>query len=108
MDLCNSFKLCLKESIKCHHNEITNYFQNVFIDSFYVDYKSIFKYYNFDQIPNELNDKNIFFYLCSYDYSKLIELYLNPKKKQLSEGIIQFIVLMIFNIINVIFYIVFF
>lgn len=82
------FKYLLAESIKCNHNEITDYFLNE--KSKYesddvinkIIYKNSLKYYNYRQIPN-LNDSSLFFDLALYDYTELIDLYLKPKQAEL-------------------------
>ncbi|KAK8871525.1 hypothetical protein M9Y10_007254 [Tritrichomonas musculus] len=78
----------LSESIKCHHNEIANYFEMNEEDSDH--YKSPYMSvdedkeapfgianYNFDFIPKDFfQDKLSFFYLCEYKYFELARLYL--------------------------------
>ena len=83
----NSFDVCIKESIKCHHNDIANYFINNFMlteknddkfDKTPTAYGIHFK--NFEFIPSDLiNDNLSFFYLCKYNYLKLVQLYLKNK-----------------------------
>ena len=70
---------CIKESIKCHHNEITDYFlinyANESMNENSYLYASI-KYYNFEYFPKSLNDNFLFYYLCEYDYYFLVEMIL--------------------------------
>ena len=65
-----SYEECLKESIKCHHNDIANYIQNQYLlnnnsNDIFVNY---LKWYNFHFEQNDLIDKSSFCYLCEYDY----------------------------------------
>ncbi|KAK8852778.1 hypothetical protein M9Y10_017768 [Tritrichomonas musculus] len=73
-----SCKELIDESIKCHHNDIANYFLNNFlqndINSPIVFDQSI-KYYNFIFFPNEINRES-FYKLLKYDHYKLIEILL--------------------------------
>lgn len=60
-----SYKKCLLESIKCHHNAITKYIQDNYlqIDEFVNDALiHAIKYYNFDFIANNPIDESLFFF----------------------------------------------
>ena len=83
----NSPKNFLIESIKCHHNEISDYImvnlikeedlqkdiKNAYYDYFY---RYVFECYNYCFFPTENEYENTFFYLCEYDYYTLVKLYL--------------------------------
>ena len=71
---------CFNESIKCHHNDFANYFKNLLENDDEIDFKPVFKYYNINQIPYELGNNINFYYLCKYNYSKLVELYIRQKQ----------------------------
>ena len=70
------YNKCLKESIKCHHNDIANYIQaqylldnepyNILVDSL--------KYYNFYFAEQNVINDSSFFYLCEYDYYILVNI----------------------------------
>ena len=87
-----SFEEILKESIKCHHNEIANYiienFLNIDVDKNNLeneyDKNSLFycfHYYNFESLPNNFDEFNFaFYYSCDYGYITLFNLFLNNKK----------------------------
>lgn len=75
---------CYLESIKCHHNDTANYF----LDNFIIDNKDekcdkfAFRYYNNIYIPSICQEsKSIFYYLCKYNYSNLINLFLKKFTK---------------------------
>ena len=82
---------CIKESIKCHHNNIVNYLKeniktiiNCNDYDIYDDLNkniilSSFHYYNFSYFPKEINDLKIFEYACRYDYSKIVRYLLNEE-----------------------------
>ena len=94
--LNNSFQYLIIESIKCHHNEITDYLkinfcENEKIYDYYLYRKSL-KYYNFIFFTNEIisslidscnsNQKlNIPYYLCKYDYFLIVEFLVNNESK---------------------------
>ena len=67
------YKICFFESIKCHHNEIANYFLNNIEqneDEDFLDRSNsiIFKYYDFDSISRITNIQSLFYAMCKYDY----------------------------------------
>lgn len=80
-----TFNICFDEAIKCHNNEIAHYIKDVLMNSEYMNYKQILKYYNYDQIPDEFNDNSIFYNLCRYNYTTLVDLYLKPKRESLTD-----------------------
>lgn len=87
----NSYVNCFSESIKCHHNSLANYFEYNYIDeSSSINSKIIFHSLNFNYIPNDLNNNEIFYYLCRYDYTELLNLYLKPKLECLNSTNIDF------------------
>ena len=78
-----SFKEILKESIKCHHNEIADYIQNNYLvkekEEEETKYEVVngIKYRNFKFINNEQMNETTFNYLCEYDYYTLVSILLN-------------------------------
>ena len=99
---CDStYEDCLKEAIKCHHNDIANYIQNNFLDT-KIESQNIknnikenilsycFHYHNYLYFPDELDNQFIFTYACKYDYYKIVEYFLKNKKVDLNEISIQF------------------
>ena len=83
-----SFQKCLKESIKCHHNDIFNYIINNHIDT--VDNDAIINnclyFRNFVCLPDDFyKHKSAFFYACKYDYLELVKLFLKEDKSLLNE-----------------------
>lgn len=86
----NDYNEVLKESIKCHHNDISNYIidnyieeddlknqiENDFEHNLY--YYGI-EYYNYCFFPSNIEYKNWIFYLCQFDYFTLVNLYLQQK-----------------------------
>lgn len=89
----DSYRKIFEESIKCNHNELTEYFQNNFlnqkIESFNVlnNYEEnklfyCFKYYNFEYFPSEDDlEKNefIFYYACQFNYLSIVKPFINKK-----------------------------
>lgn len=73
------FKRCFEESIKCHHNDVSNYIQNNY---FHDENKYHIKHYNFAYIEI---DKIItdFYYYCKYGYYKIVNLILSTKNANL-------------------------
>ena len=97
-----SYEECIKEAIKCHHNDITNYIQSNLINediksiiaiNFEENYKTniysySFHYYNFSYFPSEIQYKIIFYYACQYDYLEIVEYFLNSFRIDITERII--------------------
>ena len=78
----------LEESIKCHHNEISSYIiDNLIkeegirnnIENKYYDnlYRYAVESYNYCFFPTNMKYKNLFFYLCEFDYYTLVKLFLS-------------------------------
>ena len=99
-----TFKECLFESIKCHHNEITNYILNNLFRNHQDDELSIFsmaiEYNNYEFFPENLN--NLFFLdeLCKFDYVPIVNLLINRKNinsRIISKNKIFFLIKFLFN-----------
>ena len=79
------YKKSLFESIKCHHNDMTDYFLNNFIQrsknnyDFQKEFSICLKYYNFKYFPDEINFNSIFSLICKYNYVFFLELILKSK-----------------------------
>ena len=83
-----NFESCLKESIKCHLNDIADYIITNLMDeekkqdNIENDLENnlcsyCFEYFNFHFVTNDLYDDNDFFlyYLCRFDHYQLVDLY---------------------------------
>ena len=73
----NSYSQVFHESIKCHHNDIANYFINNFLQNDEENSQDTFnqslKYYNFAFLKNEFIGESSFFSLCKYDYCRAVD-----------------------------------
>ena len=74
-----TYQQCLKESIKCHHNDVADYiFNNLIISNdneFDFDnniYSYSFQYHNYSFFPNDIKDSTFFLYSCKYNYINLV------------------------------------
>ena len=68
---------CFNEAIKCHNNNITQYFE-MYLDPDYKTNNSVImsslKSYNFKYIElDSINNEKFFYDLCKYDYTILVE-----------------------------------
>ena len=85
--LSNSYKELFIESIKCHHNDVANYFLNNFLEDKLLAEKDnqliakYLKYFNFSFIQNNYVNEETFYYLCRYDYYILVGILLNDDIK---------------------------
>ena len=100
-----SYEKCLEESIKCHHNDITNYIKTNLIDYDIENIDNInfeekyneniysysFHYYDFLYFPQEIKNKIFFFYACEYDYFQIVEYFLKTVNIDINEKIILYI-----------------
>ena len=76
-----NFDKFLKESIKCHHTEITKLIiGNFYKNSEYNIASKCLKYYNFSLIQKDAINESAFFDLCHYDYFPLVEILLKTAK----------------------------
>ncbi|KAK8876474.1 hypothetical protein M9Y10_006688 [Tritrichomonas musculus] len=90
-----TFNECLKESIKCHHREMTKIINDHLSSQKDNDgYKSnllyyCFHYYNFPQFPSDfISDKFTFYYACNFDYIQIVKFYLKNEKVEINAKII--------------------
>lgn len=94
----NSYARCFFESIKCHHNEFANYIEDNFLSPGNDDirkeeefFSNVMQFHNYEYFPSEFEDENEFYYLCSHNYHKLVDLFMKMKEesieKELSERI---------------------
>ncbi|KAK8857408.1 hypothetical protein M9Y10_015813 [Tritrichomonas musculus] len=67
-----TYQSLLKEAVKCHHNDITNYLNDNKIkrnDDFSENiYLYGIKYHNYCFFPDDINYNYIFLYICKYNY----------------------------------------
>ena len=84
-----TYKGCLIEAIKCHHNEIADYFinnHNLHADDLL---SSIFKYYNYNYFHENLENEFILYNACHYDYISLVKLLLKNANLNVNALIIK-------------------
>ena len=71
------YKNVFYESIKCHHNDLANYFISNFLqndeENAQDTINQCLKYYNFTFLTNESISKSSFSNLCKYDYYLLVD-----------------------------------
>ena len=81
------YEMILRESIKCHHNAISDYIinnlikeedlQNSIENNFYDNfYRYAVEYHNYCFFPKDMKYKNMFLYLYRFKYYTLVKLYL--------------------------------
>ena len=78
-----SYKQVFYEAIKCHHNDIANYFINNFLQNDEENSQDTFnkclKYYNFAFLKNDFISESSFYNICKYDYCTLVDDLLKDK-----------------------------
>ena len=88
---------CIKEAIKCHHNDVANYIRNNYLNEKVYNIEKNFKeniysysfhYYNYSYFPKELNNHFEIFYACKYDYYLIVEDLIKTKRIDLEEKIV--------------------
>ena len=79
----SSYKSCIKESIKCYHNDIMNYIQDNLLENIEKNSQDGFtqsiKYYNFSFIQEEFINASSFNDFCHYDYYLIVNALLTAK-----------------------------
>ena len=84
----NKYESCVIESIKCHHNEIAEYFLNQTEINNELFISSILQFHNYEFLSDDLgNDDDYFFYLCFYHYNTLVNLLITSKENEIKETI---------------------
>ena len=87
-----SFDQVFKESIKCHHIDVSNYIQDNFLqnEKEILNDKLIFclKYYNFLFMQCDIDNEDSFGYLCKYDYYLLVLILLKNKDININNGVV--------------------
>ncbi|KAK8847256.1 hypothetical protein M9Y10_019842 [Tritrichomonas musculus] len=94
----NKYDQILEESIKCHHNDVSNYIIDYLmkeedlqknIEKQY--YNNLYRYAvesrNYCFFPTNMKYKNMFFYLCEFDYYTLVKLYLEEGNININDRI---------------------
>ena len=105
--IMNNYDRILKESIKCHHNDISNYLIDNIMNEEYLQnnienefYHNLYRYatesYNYCFFPTNMKYKNMFFYLCKFDYYTLVKHYLKELTIDINSTIIISIIFMTF------------
>ena len=89
-----NYKNCLNESIKCHHNNISNYFIS-FLSLYNDEIVNIIltqnlKYYKFELIQKNDINQSTFHLLCQYDYYTLVNELIKIPSTKINELSIYF------------------
>ena len=85
-----NYEECFKESIKCHHYNISDYIQNNYLQNENTNDTLIccLKYYNFFYLQNDFVNGSSFYFICKYDYLLLANIILNEFNIDINEKII--------------------
>ncbi|KAK8841639.1 hypothetical protein M9Y10_026579 [Tritrichomonas musculus] len=87
-----TYKYYFYESLKCHHNNIADYFLDNFMKGDEENLRSTFnqslKFYNFAFLKNDFIDEDSLFNLCKYDYCTLVDSLLQNKDIDINKKII--------------------
>lgn len=86
-------KNCVIESIKCHHNDLADYFINNFFENSITDDIDVFsqsiRYCNYEYFPSNLTNEFYFDNLCKYDYFSIVKFLLSTQKVDINANSIQ-------------------
>lgn len=81
----NKYEMLFKEAIICHHNQIASYLYNNFINEDRISKDMLidwgFLNYNYSIIPDNLTQKDVFFYYCFYNCNNFVDI--NNKNERL-------------------------
>lgn len=88
-----SYMYCLKESIKCHHNDISNYIQANLLKKEKDNLNDLFiqglKSYNFAFIQNDMINENYFYYMCRFGYYLIVDNLLKDKDIDINKFVVE-------------------
>ena len=89
----DSYKKYFYESIKCHHNDFSSYFQDNYMkNGIGLDKLNLFsyalKYHNYEFFQNTWKNKFVFHDLCQFDYCYLVDLIMKTTKMNIKSKII--------------------
>ena len=88
-----SYKQVFYESIKCHHNDIANYFINNFLQNDEENSQDTInqslKYYNFAFLNNDSISVSSFCNLCKYDYCAFVDNLMKDKDIDINQKVIS-------------------
>ncbi|KAK8881362.1 hypothetical protein M9Y10_004098 [Tritrichomonas musculus] len=92
----NSYLRCLIESIKCHHDDFSEYIENNLIQEQEIEstqtkeeiLSNCIKYHNHSNFQADTIKEHGFFYLYFYNYKELFELLLKEKEREIEKKII--------------------
>ena len=79
------YGFCFSEAIEFHHNEIADYIKNNYFNEKDNSYQMVdnlftsFRLYNYDSIPEDINQHLLFCYLCKFNFTKIVKLLLENK-----------------------------
>ena len=97
--LDKSYNECLKEAIKCHHNDIADYIIDNII-GYDVESENIekkfdqnslafaFRYLNYYYFPTDFNKPYLLHYCCKYNYNELVKALLKVKGLDINAKVI--------------------
>ena len=98
-----SYKQVFYESIKCHHNDIANYFIDNFMQNDEENSQNTInqclEYHNFAFLKNDSIIESSFFILCKYDYCVLVDNFLKDEDIDVNKKEIFNILLIQFQMI---------
>ncbi|KAK8871744.1 hypothetical protein M9Y10_007484 [Tritrichomonas musculus] len=88
-----NYENCFIECMKCHHSEIADYLEDNLIAQDSNVRKndevlaSIMQYHNYAYFPSNFDSGDEFYYLCSCNYKKLVDIFMKKKEKSIKEMI---------------------
>ena len=91
----DNYENCLIECIKCHQKDIATYVKDNLLPQNYDSNKSeefiasVLHYHHYDYFPSNFENEDEFYYLCCYNYNKLVDLFMKKKEKLIKEKINQ-------------------
>ncbi|KAK8892783.1 hypothetical protein M9Y10_030025 [Tritrichomonas musculus] len=86
----DSFIHCFNESVKCYHNELSNYFLNnhINVEINRKFYSNCIKFLNFEFYPEELFKIDAFYNLCACNLISFIKIVLNDERVEINQKMI--------------------
>lgn len=79
-DIANEYRRCLIEAIKCNHNDIAEYFLDLYDSKHYLSAIYNVIYYNYSFMINHCNIKELFHLACEFGDAPLVKFLLTNKE----------------------------
>lgn len=87
-DIANEYRICLVEAIKCNHNDIAEYFLDLYDSKYYLSAIYDVVYYNYTFMIDHCNIKELFHLACEFGDAPLVKFLLTNKELDINSVLV--------------------